>query len=52
MTGWWEDSTTTWERRLPYSVITSVDLGSVDVDLYSLTVSALQPISVGVEFGS
>jgi hypothetical protein len=33
VTGWWEDSTTTWERRLPYSVIVSVDLGNVDVDL-------------------
>ena len=39
-------------RRLPYSVIASVDLGNVDVDLYSLTVSALQFISVGVELGS
>lgn len=52
VTGWWEDSTTTWERRLPYSVIASVDLGSIDVDLYSLTVSALQPIPVGIELGS
>jgi hypothetical protein len=52
VTGWWEDSTTTWERRLPYSVVVSVDLGNVDVDLYSLTVSALQPITVGIELGS
>jgi len=44
VTGWWEDSTATWERRLPYSVIVSVDLGDVDIDLYALTAIALQPI--------
>lgn len=52
VTGWWEDSTATWERKLPYSVIVSVDLGDVDVDLYSLAAIALQPISVDVELGS
>jgi hypothetical protein len=32
VTGWWEDSTATWERRLCYSLIVSVDLGEVDLD--------------------
>jgi hypothetical protein len=48
VTGWWEDSSLTWERRLSYSVIISVDLGDVDVDLYSLAAIASQPISVDV----
>jgi len=48
VTGWWEDSSFTWERRLSYSVIVSVDLGEVDVDLYSLAAIVLQPISVDV----
>jgi hypothetical protein len=52
VTGWWEDSAATWERRLPYSIIASVDLGNIDLDLYSLTVSALQPIHVNVELES
>ena len=41
VTGWWEDSTATWERRLCYSLIVSVDLGEVDLDLYSLAAIAL-----------
>jgi len=41
----------TWERKLSYSVIVSVDLGEVDLDLYSLAAIALQPISVDVELG-
>jgi hypothetical protein len=48
VTGWWEDSSLTWERRLSYSVIISVDLGDVDVDLYSLAAIASQPISIDV----
>ena len=51
VTGWWEDSNATWERKLSYSVIVSVDLGEVDLDLYSLAAIALQPISVDVELG-
>jgi hypothetical protein len=51
VTGWWEDSNATWERRLSYSVIVSVDLGEVDLDLYSLAAIALRPISVDVELG-
>jgi subtilase family protein len=47
--GWWEDSTLTRERRLPYSVIVSVDLGDVDLDLYSLAAVSLQPVPVEVE---
>jgi Subtilase family len=49
VTGWWEDSSATWERRLPYSMIVSVDLGDVDVDLYALTAIALQPIHAATE---
>jgi hypothetical protein len=51
VTGWWEDSNATWERRLSYSVIVSVDLGEADLDLYSLAAIALRPISVDVELG-
>ena len=49
VTGWWEDRAATWERKLPYSVIVSVDLGEVDIDLYSLAAVTLQPIPVHVE---
>lgn len=52
VTGWWEDSTITWERKLSYSVIVRVDLGEIDLDLYSLAAIALQPISVDAELGS
>jgi hypothetical protein len=48
VTGWWEDSTATRERRLHYSAIVSVDLGEVDLDLYAMTSVALQPVSVNV----
>jgi hypothetical protein len=48
VTGWWEDSAATRERRLHYSVIVSVDLGEVDLDLYAMTAVALQPVSVDV----
>jgi len=49
VTGWWEDHAATWERRLPYSVIVSVDLGDVDLDLYSLATVTLQPILIDIE---
>jgi hypothetical protein len=52
VTGWWEHSTGTHERRLPYSLIVSVDLGDVDVDLYSLVAVSLQPVPVEVELRS
>lgn len=52
VTGWWEDRAATWERKLPYSVIVSVDLGEVDIDLYALTAISLQPISVDVDLTS
>jgi hypothetical protein len=52
VTGWWEDRAATWERKLPYSVIVSVDLGDVDVDLYALTAISLQPISIDVDLSS
>jgi len=49
VTGWWEKSATTRERRLHYSVIVSIDLGEVDIDLYSLASITLQPISADIE---
>lgn len=52
VTGWWEDNATNWERKLPYSVIISADLGDVDLDLYSLTAITLQPTSIDIDFGS
>ncbi|MEU4191098.1 S8 family serine peptidase [Kribbella sp. NPDC026611] len=39
--GWWEDATQTRDRDLPYSVVVSVDLGDVDIDLHSLISQAL-----------
>jgi hypothetical protein len=41
--GWWEDSRLGHEMDLPYSVVVSVDLGEVDVDLYALIASVLAP---------
>lgn len=52
VTGWWEDRVATQERKLPYSVVVSVDLGDADVDLYALTAITLQPISVDIDLGS
>lgn len=52
VTGWWEDSTATHERRLPYSLVVSVDLGDVDLDLYSMAAISLQPVPVEVDLGS
>jgi len=49
VTGWWEKSVATRERRLHYSVIVSIDLGEVDIDLYSLASITLQPISADIE---
>jgi hypothetical protein len=52
VTGWWEDRAATQERKLPYSVVVSVDLGDADVDLYALTAITLQPISVDIDLRS
>jgi Subtilase family len=52
VTGWWEDRAATYERKLPYSVVVSVDLGDADVDLYALTAITLQPISVDIDLDS
>jgi hypothetical protein len=49
VTGWWEERAAVWERKLPYSVIASVDLGEVDLDLYLLAAVTLQPVPVDVE---
>lgn len=39
--GWWEDSAAARERWVPYSIVVSVDLGEVDLDLYALTATTL-----------
>jgi hypothetical protein len=39
--GWWEDSKVRQQQELPYSVVVSVDLGEVDLDLYTLAATAL-----------
>lgn len=44
--GWWEDGREGWDKDLPYSVVVSVDLGDVDLDVYSLVSAALVPIGV------
>lgn len=46
--GWWEDARDCWERDLPYSVVVSVDLGEVDLDLHALVAAALLPASIPV----
>jgi hypothetical protein len=52
VSGWWEDRAATYERKLPYSVIVSVDLGDVDLDLYSVAATSLRSVPVEVEVGS
>ena len=49
VTGWWEDRAATRERRLPYSAVVSVDLGEVDLDLYSPAALTLQPVPIDVD---
>lgn len=46
--GWWEDAREVWERDLPYSVVVSVDLGEVDVNVHALVAAALlrAPVSI------
>ena len=39
--GWWEDSRDGWEKDLPYSVVVSVDLGDVDLDIHTLVAETL-----------
>lgn len=39
--GWWEDSRQGWEKELPYSIVVSVDLRDVDIELYALVAQAL-----------
>ncbi|WP_175559126.1 S8 family serine peptidase [Sanguibacter gelidistatuariae] len=46
--GWWEDAREGWEKDLPYSVVVSVDLGEVELDIHTLVAAALLPISVPV----
>ena len=48
-TGWWEDRAVTRERKVQYSVIVSVDLGEVDIDLYSLAAVKLSHITVEID---
>lgn len=43
--GWWEDSREGWVKPLPYSVVVSVDLGEVDIDLHALVAQTLVLIS-------
>lgn len=47
--GWWEDSRDGWARRLPYSVVVSVDLGNIDIDLHGILAEALVPSVLPVE---
>lgn len=44
--GWWEDGREGWDKDLPYSLVVSVDLGAVDLDIYSLVSAALVPVAV------
>jgi hypothetical protein len=47
--GWWEDSSEGWGKALPYSVVVSVDLGEVDIDLHGILAEALVPASIPVQ---
>ncbi len=47
--GWWEDSREGWSKDLPYSVVASVDLGEVDVDLHGIVAEALVPAAIPVQ---
>lgn len=44
--GWWDDSHDGWTRELPYSVVVSVDMGEVDIELHALVAQALVPVTV------
>ena len=44
--GWWEDGREAWDKDLPYSVVVSVDLGEVDLDVHTLVAATLLPASV------
>lgn len=47
--GWWEDSREGWEKELPYSVVVSVDLGDVDLDIHALVAETLLSVPVIVQ---
>jgi hypothetical protein len=47
--GWWEDSQEGWDKVLPYSVVVSVDLGEVDIDLHGILTEALVPVAIPVQ---
>jgi hypothetical protein len=42
--GWWDDAEVNWAKNLAYSVVVSVDLGEIDIDLYALTAQVLAPL--------
>ncbi len=44
MLGWWDNARDTRDRRLPFSLVVSVDLGEVDVDLYAAVSAALEAV--------
>lgn len=46
--GWWEDAREGRDKDLPYSVIVSVDLGEVDLDVHTLVAKALLPVMVSI----
>lgn len=46
--GWWEDAREGWDKDLPYSVVVSVDLGVVDLDVHTLVAAALLPVTVPI----
>jgi hypothetical protein len=50
--GWWEDARDRWANDLPYSVVVSVDLGDVDLDVHALVAAALVPLAVRIRHSS
>lgn len=46
--GWWEDGREGWDKDLPYSVVVSVDLGDIDLDVHTLVSEALVPTIVRI----
>jgi hypothetical protein len=50
--GWWEDGREGWDKDLPYSVVVSVDLGEVDLDVHALVSASLVPATVRIRHRS
>lgn len=46
--GWWDEAQERWVNELPYSVVVSIDLGEVDIDVHALVAPVLSQIAVRI----